>query len=119
MTDEAGREMDALMWLLLNDKPLDLMKCRYVDGDVQPHAGYPAGHISPDNFSTDIAAAWLVVEKLTEEYYVDIGIDKHGAQVQINYYTGSEYGWIHGESVRADTFPLAICRAALKAVNDG
>jgi hypothetical protein len=62
----AGREMDALMWLLLNDKPLDLTICRYVDGDVQPHAGYPVGHISPENYSTDIALALQVVEKMRE-----------------------------------------------------
>ena len=70
-------------------------------------------------YSTDIAAAMQVVEKLVEMgFYVDIGIDKHGAQVQLNHYTGSEYGWIHGKSLRADTAPLAICRAALKAVED-
>ncbi len=70
-----------------------------------------------ENYDTDIAAAMLVVEKLAEKYYVDIGVDKYGAQVQLNYYTGSEKGWIHGESVRADTLPLAICRAALAATS--
>ena len=62
-TMQAGREMDALVWLALNGKPLDsLMTCRHVDGDIQPHAGYPVGHISPPDYSTDIAAAWEIVE---------------------------------------------------------
>ena len=56
----AGREMDALVWLALNGKSIEngTFCCRYVDGDVQPHAGYPVGHISPPRYSTDIAAAW-------------------------------------------------------------
>ena len=59
-----GRELDALVWLMLNDKPLDdLLRCRYVDGDVQPHAGYPAGHISPPPYSTNIKYAAEVALK--------------------------------------------------------
>ncbi len=51
----AGREMDALFWLVLNGKPPDLlMTSRHVDGDVQPHAGYPMGHISPPDYSTNL-----------------------------------------------------------------
>ena len=70
-------------------------------------------------YSTDIAAAMLVVEKLVEMgFYVDIGVDKHGAQVQLNHYTGSEYGWTHGESIQGKDVPEAICLAALMAVED-
>jgi hypothetical protein len=69
------------------------------------------------NFSTDIAAAMLVVDKLVEMgYYVDIGIDVHGAQVQLDRYDPSrEIHWEIGDSIRADTVPLAISRAALLA----
>jgi hypothetical protein len=57
----------------------------------------------------------LVAEKLVEMgYYVDIGIDIYGAQVQLNKYGGDD-GWENGESIRADTLPEAICRAALTA----
>ncbi|MHA2266004.1 MAG: BC1872 family protein [Candidatus Thorarchaeota archaeon] len=67
------------------------------------------------NFPTDIAAAWLVVKKLVEMgYYVDIGVDKHGAQVQLDRLDNE---WeLTVESTRARTLPLAICRAALAAV---
>ena len=63
------------------------------------------------HFSTDIAAAWLVVEKLKDEF----------GEIEITVWGG---GW--GEctqvnigdlpQVEADTAPLAICRAALKAM---
>ena len=65
----------------------------------------------PPHYSTDISAAFLVVDKLVEMGYVDIGIDKHGAQVQLERYDGS---WTIGESTRADTLPEAICLSALK-----
>jgi len=59
-----GRELDALVWLMLNDRPLDdLLQCRHVDGDVQPYAGYPAGHISPPPYSTNIFYAGEVAKK--------------------------------------------------------
>ncbi len=71
-------------------------------------------------YSTNIAAAWQVVEKLKErfssvlvetnprQYYVDIVTDKG---------TPSYYRTV--ADAEADTAPLAICRAALKAVNQG
>jgi hypothetical protein len=62
----------------------------------------------------DIAAAWEVVEKLRQEFYVDIGVDIHGAQVQLNKYYDPNWT-VEVESIRADTFQLAVCRAALKA----
>ena len=68
------------------------------------------------HYSTDIAAAWEVVGRVAEKYYVDIGVYKRGAQVQINNY--GDDGWEDwAGSIRADTAPLAICCAALKAGN--
>lgn len=103
----AGREIDALTWLMLHDKPLDLFTCRHVDGDIQPHSGYPSGHISPPNYSTDISDAWTVllnfkevyIEYKDEEYFVMIGDD-------------------FDASSENKSAPLAICRAALLAVMD-
>ena len=76
------------------------------------------GSRSAPLFSTDIAAAWLVIRKIKEvpgvtwhihstvppfsPWSVDV-VDQSGPFVRR--YTGE-----------ADTFPLAICRAALKAV---
>jgi outer membrane protein assembly factor BamD (BamD/ComL family) len=55
----AGREMDALVWLMMKGRLEEgLLMCRYVDGDVQPHDDYPAGHISPPPASTDLDVAW-------------------------------------------------------------
>lgn len=81
---------------------------------------------TPD-YSTDIAAAWTVVEKMREHgwHYFDLEQYRHTV--------GTEYEWIaciggeHHESVDPDnhheyfcieakTAPLAICRAALSAL---
>ena len=54
-----GRERDAAVWLMLRPHcdEVSLLLCRYVDGDVQPHAGYPVGHISPPHYTDEEAAA--------------------------------------------------------------
>lgn len=123
MNEIAGRELDALMWLLINDKPLDLLKCRYVDGDVQPHGGYPAGHISPDPFSTTWHAAGLVVLKL-EEIDPDAVIrisngDSDSCDVDIlpgGFLSKLEVVHVSLEGGLERT-PEAICLAALAAVD--
>lgn len=68
------------------------------------------------DYSTDIAAAWKVVEKLHGEisfeicnYLADDTNDVWGWHCQIIY--GNSFGNGNGE-----TAPLAICRAALKCV---
>jgi len=63
----------------------------------------------------DIAAAWEVVEKLCPYCYIDIGVDKYGAQVQIDIYDNEEWKFAFVESTRAETAPLAVCRVAIKA----
>lgn len=119
----AGREMDALIWLSLNDKPLDILTCRHIDGDVQPHAGYPLGHISPPCYSTDISSAWEVVEKIVENFKCDVSIANRssGNDCPRIYVCRIQYGTLEYDNpdlllyVVADTAPLAICRAALLA----
>ena len=67
----------------------------------------------PD-YPGDIKAAFMVVNKLVEMgYYVDIGIDEYGAQVQLDRYE-DHWKLNNVESTRADTAPKAICLAALK-----
>ena len=111
-----ARELDALIWMLLNDKPLDLLKCRYMDGDVQPHAGYPIGHVSPDNYSTFIAAAWEVVEWM----YKTHGFEGHNEFLLVC--SDEDEAWYcefpkpKWEDASANTPSLAICLAALKSV---
>ena len=70
----------------------------------------------PPHYSTDIKAAFLVVNKLVEMgYYVDIGVDEHGAQVQLDRFDPSrKIFWETGGSIRGKDASEAICLAALK-----
>lgn len=109
---KAGREMDALVWQALNDHTLNVLTCRHVDGDIQPNAGYPIGHISPPPYSTDISAAWLVVEKMHDSGWASsIENDIHQYNCDFSNVEGIHamvrmYGY---------TAMLAICRAAIMA----
>jgi hypothetical protein len=65
------------------------------------------------HYSTDIAAAWQVVEHLFTR----------GLRLSLNAFGGDPWwaefadeGYEHGAQAPADTAPLAICRAALAAV---
>jgi hypothetical protein len=103
----AGRELDALV----AERVMG-----WVQEEPQPHpvnsfAIYFGG---PPPYSTDIAAAWQVVERMREQEY-SIALDsdtwlKHPYAV---HFIGGNSGCV---SCTADTAPLAICRAALKAV---
>ena len=117
----AARELDAKVWLALEGRPGDILTCRYVDGDVQPHAGYPIGHISPPHYSTDWGAAGQVVERLSGRGF-DFCLDKMKAKGE--WYAGfirSDIGditsvnppWLVGT---APTAPHAICLAAQAAL---
>lgn len=92
---EAGREMDALVARQVMGWP---------EQDCHPGALAWAGW-SP---STDIDSAWDVVEKMIEKHRVDL----HGLR------GGKDWRcWVAGfDHADAPTAPLAICRAALKAV---
>ncbi len=94
---KAGRELDALIAEKVMD---DMLAGIRLDGspmfDDIPH------------YSTQIADAWLVVEKLKEEFDFDISYSKQGWTM---YVYNDTYSGIY-----ADTAPLAICLAALKAV---
>lgn len=114
----AGRELDALIWKFLHNKPLTTKDCRYVDGDVQPCVGQPVGHTSPDHYSTNISAAWEVVDYLYRG---------HTLGFQVIHWPGDGNDWIisfgngqHGiYAADGNTAPLAICRAALLTTVNG
>ena len=67
------------------------------------------------HYSTQIADARLVVERLTEggEWNYNFGIYRNKYGYWANFMVGLEPNHL------ADTAPLAICLAALKAVGDG
>lgn len=63
-------------------------------------------------FSSDISAAWQVVEKLNsnpKNVCVDVWHDESGWYCSVHFIGDTE-------ADKADTAPLAICRAALLAV---
>lgn len=68
-------------------------------------------------YTTDIAAAWQVVEEMARRGYTLVcewkGADREYAHTAEAYFRKSIYA--HGHAV-ADTAPLAICRAALAVI---
>ena len=64
-------------------------------------------------FSTDIAAAWEVVEKISDKMPGVISNIKSNGDVEwgVKFFKNKEI-----EGVWADTAPLAICKASLKTV---
>ncbi len=129
---KAGRELDALVaenvmgWHVYESGRCSLMARQTLpDGDEIEHIiatthPWETADYSP---STDIAAAWQVVEKLMEkgwtvtlaprqfEKYPENRFKFHGCRMVGDPQTMQSF------SDHADTAPLAICLAALKAVN--
>ncbi len=69
-------------------------------------------------YSTDIAAAWLVVEELRAR---GIWLEELSGRYETSYRAG--FSWrdpergVRYQQAMADTAPLAICRAALEALH--
>jgi len=69
----------------------------------------------PLAYSTTIAAAWLVVEKLDRPFEI-INFKHEGRwRWSVSFYRDDLFDY----TAEADTAPLAICRAALKALEGG
>ncbi|MNI36911.1 hypothetical protein D3C73_909790 [compost metagenome] len=109
---EPGRELDVLVEKYVFGNQISWMQDEY--SDPVPVAGVH-GYII-DHYSTDISAAWEVVEKLQESHlYTDIRTCADFYEVWIT---------IHREGNQTETFaspklPEAICKAALLAVLEG
>ena len=111
---------------------LDGLIAEHVMGWRRPTRPYQAWDKRPDvpgvmlcrqrelpHFCADIAAAWQVVEKLRERFTVDISVDHSVARVRV--FAGDRYDLLPGAlrdlaQVEARTAPMAICLAALQAV---
>jgi hypothetical protein len=126
---QAGREMDVKIaelmgwiWITEDDDQPDQIPY-LIDPDEDSYlvyypkvaekfpAVYPSQGLPP--FSTDIAAAWLVVEKFLDQHDFDLNnlMDNDGEwMATIKPLNSDEY-----VMAKADTAPLAICRAALLA----
>jgi len=110
---QAGRELDALIAETVMEMqrveegniyfwPSPEMVARLLElhPDVLAVDYFPAPH-----YSTDIAAAWQIVEKL-------------GMQCGFSIYDREPFAAHKRVSTVASTVPLAICRAALKAIRE-
>lgn len=126
----AGREMDALVaekvmgLTVVPDlisgsgfRATDMSRPSAFQPELEPPMPlFEANPIKP--YSTDIAAAWEVVEKIRLNATLDHIEERHEAEgvwvVQFCAKTSNEPWW--HEHAYGDTVPLAICRAALLAV---
>lgn len=126
---EAGRELDALVAGRVMGERVESRRFvfrNYGDWMYSDTADYDEGPCIPVDavkgylpaYSTDIAAAWLVVEKMREAEWCG-ALDSLG-------FDGAEWRCVlwatHGDDPttfhhgRGHTAPLAICRAALAAI---
>jgi hypothetical protein len=117
----AGRELDAL----IAEKVMGWTDCRLDDREDETQSRWfvptgitPSGRVAViAHYSTDISAAWLVVERLraTGTRGWDIGLDTADHDEWLcQVWDDPEDNFIG--SATASTAPLAICRAALAAV---
>ena len=71
------------------------------------------------HYSTDIAAAWMVVEGLSKRFWPEVGRMDNGTWYCEIVGRGDTPAQVSNGPIAheiAETAPLAICRAALKAV---
>ena len=114
----ASRELDALVaekvmgWTLLPCPVHQPRECSF--GGQAPGEREPA-HIPP--YSTSIAAAWEVVEHIKHDVSMYVNhTDAKKPTICVVIAEPKPYNGMMLPCGEADTAPLAICRAALKAV---
>lgn len=88
--------------------------CQHCPGEREEAKAHPC-EIEPDDYSTDIAAAWQVVERLLtmDPERIQFSIESRYPEWTVNTWCRAEDNNV---CVVAETAPLAICRAALRAV---
>lgn len=119
-TLEAGRELDALVAEKIFGWQRRPFECNAEQRVVVPpgwtdfSSRYWWGkdiNSQVPAYSTEIGAAWQVAECFDE---VQLWKGPHGWSCRME--RGEDEHVQHGEALRADTAPLAICRAALAAI---
>lgn len=108
----AGREIDMRIAEMLHGSYHDWQSCEWCLSEERGYAkGETASNVHGQRYSTDIAAAWQVIEKMRNEgWFFDIGDEVETPEIYVRFHRQD------GASlVIADTAPLAICRAALIA----
>jgi hypothetical protein len=113
---QAGREMDAAVHQrVMKRGPVRMLIA--LDGTVTFDTD---GFEVPPDYSTDIAAAWTVVEHFTAREYGKVRVSTsyyHGYHAHICWGPGVDGEGSSPEGVYGGTAPEAICRAALAAVS--
>lgn len=122
---EAGRELDRLVAeKIFGRDPMNARHGLHKDGDIEYHWGYPLGHDVAPYYSTNIAAAWEVVEKLyADGYWAELqtpwnepgGEANQGHSCGFTPFLTTGWNGVPDHWTPAPTMPLAICLAALKA----
>ena len=95
---EAGRELDAMVMEAIGYKPVPVA---FMFGHKEPFPGWD----EPPRYSTDIAAAWQVVDAMRER----------GWRFSLHEHPDGWWAAFNGKMMDAPsaTVPLAICRTAL------
>jgi hypothetical protein len=117
MTPEQLRKIDALVAEHIFEKVVYFSDGEFVKADGTPIHDYRMRdkkgsyrEFTP-HYSTDIAAAWEIVEKLHgQSFRIETGSDGVNRYRCFSYYKDTNI------SVRATTAPLAICLLALKVM---
>lgn len=114
MTDKSGRELDARVAEVMGIRVQKDQVTRGVWSENKPDD--PWEYFIEDlnnrilHYSTDIAAAWEVLERFDNfEISTMKLVEPHCYEVQVL----KDGKWF---KAHAETFPLAVCRAALKAM---
>lgn len=107
-----GRELDILIAeKVIGEKVIELDECNGIDNLwLSKNRGY-RDYVELPCYSTEIASAWEVVNKLIlDSYDFNILVWKSGVNVEVG---------CNGDldiEIGSDSLPHAICLAALKAV---
>lgn len=113
---EAGREMDALIAEKIFKTPDQHIY--HIDYDPEGNKFADGVKESIPHYSTDIAAAWLVVEKIKDHsldgrasYYFTVEYDRDNKNWRCGFKMMYD-GFYDGYTIES-TAPLAICKSAL------
>jgi hypothetical protein len=114
----AGRELDAL----IAEKVMGWTYKTFPDG-VLPHVKHwhgPNDECLLPCYSISIAAAWQVVGLLSKEWKFDLeyypGLNNEPDWCAMFFNNRDSFGNVGAFAASADTAPLAICLAALRAI---
>ena len=129
---EAGRELDCLIAVhVMGWKQNSYAPSIMDEGGAWFNAEGRVEHLHETCFSTDIAAAWLAVQKLESQgmfiIFSNSGKDGNPREISMRlnvagFYKMEPLPVAHLKRIaeaKALTAPLAICRAALKTVMNG